>query len=139
MAKSGGVNGVAVATVAVGVVLVWSGIRGASVLLTVQEIIQGRKPSGENLNPIGLPDVPRPAPSGGGGGGAGGGGGGATPTPTPGLGSTKPKGGKLPTFNGQVPDFTQQPKVEKPKVALPVIPETHITAPKPKNPWWHFW
>lgn len=66
-----GVSAIAVGTLAVGGVLVWSGLRGASILQTVQELIQGKKPSGINKFPIGTP-------TGGTGGGGGGGGGSAS-------------------------------------------------------------
>jgi cell wall-associated NlpC family hydrolase len=50
-----GVDGVAVGTVVAGGVLVWSGLKGASVLASLQSIIQGHKPTGENTHPIGTP------------------------------------------------------------------------------------
>lgn len=50
-----GPSAVAVGATAAGAILVWSGLRGASVLRTVQEIIQGRKPTGTNVYPIGTP------------------------------------------------------------------------------------
>lgn len=47
-----GVNGVAVGTLAVGSVLVWTGLKGGSVLAGVQSMIQGQKPTGENVHSI---------------------------------------------------------------------------------------
>lgn len=47
-----GVSGVAVGVLAAGSVLVWTGLRGGSVAMTLQEIIQGKRPSGQNAHPI---------------------------------------------------------------------------------------
>lgn len=57
------VSGIAVAAVGAGLVFLWSGLKGASILTTIQEVIQGKKPSGTQANPIGTPT--------GGGSGAG--------------------------------------------------------------------
>lgn len=68
---TGGLSAIAIGTTAAGAVLVWSGIRGSSVLTTVQDIIKGDKPKGANVNPI---DAPADTSgTGGAGGGAGGG------------------------------------------------------------------
>src|SRR5215813_13000580 len=48
------VSGVAVAAVGAGLVFVWSGLKGASILSAVQDIIQGNKPTGAQKNPIGV-------------------------------------------------------------------------------------
>lgn len=58
------ISAVTVGTIAAGAVLVWSGVKGASVLTTVQELVQGKKPSGRNMYPI---DVAVTAPAGDGG------------------------------------------------------------------------
>lgn len=68
-----GVDGVAVGTVAAGGVLIWSGVKGASVLASLQSLIQGKKPTGSNVYPIGTPAA---------------GGGGSSPTGTPGAAVT---------------------------------------------------
>jgi len=47
-----GVSAVGVGVLAAGAVLVWSGIRGASVVATLQEIIRGQRPSGALANPV---------------------------------------------------------------------------------------
>ncbi|MGH2866769.1 MAG: hypothetical protein ACRDNK_04255 [Solirubrobacteraceae bacterium] len=75
MAGSGGsVGAVAVGTVAAGSVLVWSGLKGASILATLQSVIQGKKPSGANVHSVATPATTATAP-------------GAT-TETPGPGGT---------------------------------------------------
>lgn len=50
-----GTSAVAVGATAAGAILVWSGLKGASVLKTVQQVVQGQKPTGENAYPIGTP------------------------------------------------------------------------------------
>jgi hypothetical protein len=50
MAKS--VNPIALAAAATGLAFVWSGIKGASILTTLQSLIQGTKPTGQNDHPI---------------------------------------------------------------------------------------
>jgi cell wall-associated NlpC family hydrolase len=47
-----GVSAVAVGAVGAGVILVWSGLKGSSVLSTLQSVIQGKKPAGEQTHPI---------------------------------------------------------------------------------------
>lgn len=49
------VSGVAVAAVGAGLVFLWSGLKGASILTTIQDMIQGKKPSGTPVNQIGVP------------------------------------------------------------------------------------
>lgn len=63
-----GISGVALGTLAIGGVLVWSGLKGASALATVQDAIQGRKPAGANIHPVSVPQ----AATGGGSAGSGG-------------------------------------------------------------------
>jgi cell wall-associated NlpC family hydrolase len=46
------VSGVSVGVLAIGALLIWSAVRGASVVAGLQEIIRGKRPSGENANPI---------------------------------------------------------------------------------------
>jgi hypothetical protein len=118
------VNGVAVATLAVGSVLMWSGITGTSVLASIQDIIQGRKPRSQQTHGIFQPALTSP----------GGGGrpalpssqGGGTPKPAPG-----PSSGSSGSSGGVFPDLTP------PKVAPPVAPPppAHTAAPKPR-PWY---
>lgn len=134
-----GVSGVAVACVAAGSVLIWTGLKGGSIVLTLQEIIQGKRPSGTPWHPINLPPeavAGGKAAAGGANTGAGAGGGKVNPTPFPKLPSSGGGGG-----GGSI--FPKLPKIQPPKVAppsnLPYIPPTHITAPKPSPPWWHFW
>lgn len=63
----GGADGVAVGTVVAGGVLIWSGLRGASVLSAVQDVIQGKKPAGANAHPIAVPAGSSGSPAGGSG------------------------------------------------------------------------
>jgi hypothetical protein len=49
------VSPVAVAAAVVGLVFLWSGIKGASVLASVQQLILGQRPTWKKTNPIGLP------------------------------------------------------------------------------------
>lgn len=49
------VSAVAVGTIAAGGLLVWSGLKGSSVLGAAQDLIQGKKPAGTNVYPIGTP------------------------------------------------------------------------------------
>lgn len=51
----GGTSAVAVGAVAVGGMLIWSGLKGASLLQTVQELILGKQPTGANKFPIPIP------------------------------------------------------------------------------------
>jgi hypothetical protein len=48
-------SAVAVGTTAAGALLIWSGVKGASVLTSVQELVQGTKPTGQQMYPIGTP------------------------------------------------------------------------------------
>lgn len=48
----GGISGVAVGTIGAGLLLMWSGLKGASIAATVQDLIQGKKPAGTNIKPI---------------------------------------------------------------------------------------
>lgn len=59
-----GTSAVAVGATAAGAILIWSGLRGASALKTVQELVQGAKPSGSKVYPIGTP-VGSPSTAGG--------------------------------------------------------------------------
>lgn len=52
MANTRGLDAVGVAVLAAGGVMIWSGLKGASILTTVQEVIQGKKPSGTNVHPV---------------------------------------------------------------------------------------
>lgn len=52
MAKGTQVNAIAVGAVGIGLAFVWSGIKGASVLTSLQEIITGKKPTGQNVHGI---------------------------------------------------------------------------------------
>jgi cell wall-associated NlpC family hydrolase len=47
-----GISGVAVGTIGAGLLLMWSGLKGASVAATVQDLIKGKKPAGTNIKPI---------------------------------------------------------------------------------------
>lgn len=50
-----GVPALAVATITGGAVLIWSGIRGASVLTSLQDVVKGEQPKGVNVYPINVP------------------------------------------------------------------------------------
>lgn len=50
-----GVNGLGVAAVAGGAVLVWSGLKGAAVSASLKSLISGSAPAGTNTSPIGTP------------------------------------------------------------------------------------
>lgn len=63
MAKTGDVSAVAVSATVVGLVFLWSGFKGASVLATLQQLITGQKPSWAKTNPIGLPSDSSGSPS----------------------------------------------------------------------------
>jgi hypothetical protein len=52
---SGNLNAVAVGAVGAGLVFIWSGLKGASVLSTLQSVMQGKKPADTNAYPIGGP------------------------------------------------------------------------------------
>jgi cell wall-associated NlpC family hydrolase len=47
-----GVSGIAVGTIGAGLLLMWSGLKGASIAATVQDLIKGKKPAGTNIKPI---------------------------------------------------------------------------------------
>lgn len=47
------VNGKALAVTSIGVLFIWSGIKGWSLLGTVQDLVTGATPSGANVNPLG--------------------------------------------------------------------------------------
>lgn len=120
------VNGVAVGAVTAGLVLVWSGLKGASVLETIQSIIKGQKPTGANRRPIDLlaqeaADAARRAAS-------------AVPSPSPSLPSGLPSGGGPNPV--RLPPIT--PSIVPPAVAPPhVTPTGHLVAPPaPTYPWW---
>ncbi|MGH2866770.1 MAG: hypothetical protein ACRDNK_04260 [Solirubrobacteraceae bacterium] len=49
------VNAVAVGAIGVGLIFTWSGLKGASILATLQSVIQGQKPSGANTHAITVP------------------------------------------------------------------------------------
>lgn len=57
------VNPIAVGAVGAGLIFLWSGLKGASVLATVQDLIQGKKPAGTNMYPIGTPADAGTAPA----------------------------------------------------------------------------
>lgn len=50
MAK--GVSGVGVTAAAIGGIFLWSAVKGASITDTVRDLISGKQPSGQNINPI---------------------------------------------------------------------------------------
>jgi cell wall-associated NlpC family hydrolase len=54
----GGVSGIAVGAIGAGLLLMWSGLKGASVAATVQDLIKGKKPAGTNIKPIESAAVP---------------------------------------------------------------------------------
>jgi len=49
------VNPIAVASAGVGLLFIWSGIKGGSVLSSFQSVIQGKQPTGSQTNPISTP------------------------------------------------------------------------------------
>lgn len=57
------VNAVAAAASATGLVFIWSGIKGASILSTLQSIIQGHQPTPANAHPITVPSGDSSSPS----------------------------------------------------------------------------
>lgn len=68
------VNGMGVAATAGGVLLVWSGLKGASVTSSLKDLISGQQPAGTVTNPVGLasfgvgslgpvPGAPAPPPA----------------------------------------------------------------------------
>lgn len=54
---SKGIPGVAVAASAVGGILLWAGLKGASVSEVIKSLVKGEAPKGENKNPIYAPLV----------------------------------------------------------------------------------
>lgn len=137
-----GVNGVAVGAVGAGVLLVWSGITGSGLLLTVQELIKGQQPSGTKIRPIDIPDAPD-APAGSGGGSKSGGGSrsGGGPAPTPGLNKLPPGGGGSTGGGGDVTTNLPQITPRAPQVApAPVVspPPGRVLRPTPEPPTKHY-
>jgi Lysozyme like domain len=62
MAGDSRVSGIAVGSVAAGVVLAWSGIKGYSVTATLQDVITGKSPLKQpQANPVGTPQAPAAA------------------------------------------------------------------------------
>lgn len=51
-----GVNGMAIAATAGGALLIWSGIKGASVTSSLKDLISGQQPSGSAANAVSLVD-----------------------------------------------------------------------------------
>lgn len=52
---SGGVSGIAVGTVAVGSLLIWSGVKGVQITRTIQSLIKGEKPQATPDYPVATP------------------------------------------------------------------------------------
>lgn len=52
---SGNVNPVAVGAVGVGLIFIWSGVKGSSVTKVFQSLIQGQRPDAGNDHPVGTP------------------------------------------------------------------------------------
>lgn len=52
MAPKSDLSAIAVGAAAAGAVLIWSGVKGASVLTTLTELVRGQKPAGQNVYPI---------------------------------------------------------------------------------------
>jgi hypothetical protein len=50
MAKN--INGIAAGAAGIGLLFIWSGLKGASILATLQDVIQGKKPAGQNAHEI---------------------------------------------------------------------------------------
>lgn len=55
MPDGGGVNPVAAGAVAAGLIFIWSGIKGSSVIKVFQSLIRGQKPDASAVYPIGTP------------------------------------------------------------------------------------
>ena len=53
-----GVSGIAVGAIGAGLLLMWSGLKGASIAATVTDLIKGKKPAGTNIKPIESAAVP---------------------------------------------------------------------------------
>ncbi len=47
-----GVNGIAVAAAAAGILLIWSGIKGAKVTTALRSVLSGKQPAGTNAYPL---------------------------------------------------------------------------------------
>lgn len=126
-----GVSPIAVGTLATGVLLVWAGLKGASVLKTVQEVIQGKKPSGTQVYPIGQAA--------------------ATSSTGPGKSSGSALSGPdvvppptipaLPRITPKVPNpIVAPPRPPGSQSPAPYYPNTTIQqAPKPKPSWQNLW
>jgi cell wall-associated NlpC family hydrolase len=52
MGSSSGISGISVGVIGAGLLLLWSGLKGASVSATLQDLIKGQKPAGTNIKPI---------------------------------------------------------------------------------------
>jgi cell wall-associated NlpC family hydrolase len=52
MSNGGGISGISVGVIGAGLLMLWSGLKGASVSATVQDLIKGQKPAGVNVKPI---------------------------------------------------------------------------------------
>jgi cell wall-associated NlpC family hydrolase len=52
------INGVALSSVAIGSIFLWSGIKGWNVSRTVGEVVTGKVPSGSNVNVLSAPNAP---------------------------------------------------------------------------------
>jgi hypothetical protein len=129
-----GVSAVAVGCVGAGLLLVWSGLTGASVLASIQDLVQGKKPSPENAHPI-TAQVAAAAAKVAAGAAAAARKAGATPQPD------------LPSGSGNASKATPPTVGTSPLPRLPVVapprqttPQTRLTAPPKKSkPWWEFW
>ncbi len=52
MSSSSGISGISVGVIGAGLLLLWSGLKGASISATLQDLIKGQKPAGVNVKPI---------------------------------------------------------------------------------------
>jgi hypothetical protein len=50
--RSKQVSAIAVGVVGFGLIFIWAGLRGSSVIATIQDLVMGKKPEGDNTNPI---------------------------------------------------------------------------------------
>lgn len=62
MAQSG-INGTGLTAATVGIIFMWSAVKGSSVTATIREIITGQQPSGQNVYPINAPSGGSVAPN----------------------------------------------------------------------------
>jgi len=62
-----GVNGMAVAAAAAGILLVWSGFKGAKTTTTLRQLLSGQQPTGAKANPIQTPGAAATSPAAGSG------------------------------------------------------------------------